>query len=200
MKYEKKDIKKRRNKRAYLDDFHRDLSGNYNYDGPLYSYIQTEGAKTRKQHLIYLWVLSAGTTVAALVMGFLMVPGLNRCAYVILPYALCLMASFSVCWALWQMTTYGEKLREYVYEASVEKLPFRTLLTLIGSAAFLVGETVYLILNGAGGYGIFAVIGYIIMAAITAAMALSLKEQRGAQWKLVRKRSEVVVPEEEKNN
>ena len=44
--------KKKRGKRAYLDDFYLDLSGNYVYRGKMYDYT---GALPRKTALMKTW-------------------------------------------------------------------------------------------------------------------------------------------------
>ena len=47
----------RKKKRAYLDDFEKDLNGNYQYRGAHYHY---KGTKSRGRALAGLWVLCGG--------------------------------------------------------------------------------------------------------------------------------------------
>ena len=60
----------RKKKRAYLDDFEKDLNGNYQYRGAHYHY---KGTKSRGRALAGLWVLCGGG--AALVVAAGLVPG-----------------------------------------------------------------------------------------------------------------------------
>ena len=60
----------RKKKRAYLDDFEKDLNGNYQYRGAHYHY---KGTKSRGRALAWLWVLCGGG--AALVVAAGLVPG-----------------------------------------------------------------------------------------------------------------------------
>ena len=80
----------RKKKRAYLDDFEKDLNGNYQYRGAHYHY---KGTKSRGRALAGLWVLCGGG--AALVVAAGLVPGATAYApfWLLLPY----MAGGGVC-------------------------------------------------------------------------------------------------------
>lgn len=55
--------KKKRKRRAYLDSFHKDSSGNYVYQGDLYAF---EPQEKELRHVLAQQWLSAGVMLAAL--------------------------------------------------------------------------------------------------------------------------------------
>ena len=65
----------RKNKHAYLDDFEKDLNGNYQYRGALYRYA---GTPSRGRALAVLWLCCGGG--AALAVGAGVLPGLAAAA------------------------------------------------------------------------------------------------------------------------
>ena len=126
---EKKPEKK--SKRAYLDDFEKDLNGNYQYRGAHYRYA---GSTPRAKLLAQLWGLcgvSAALTVAAGVL-----PGATADAplYLLLPYMAALVAALYTVVLLARLTHGGDPMRAYIYEQTVQKLP-----SLAGLAAVLCG-------------------------------------------------------------
>ena len=80
----------RKKKRAYLDDFEKDLNGNYQYRGAHYHY---KGAKSRGRALAGLWVLCGGGAVLVVAAG--LVPGATAYApfWLLLPYMAGLLAA-----------------------------------------------------------------------------------------------------------
>ena len=62
----------RKNKHAYLDDFEKDLNGNYQYRGALYRYA---GTPSRGRALTVLWLCCGGG--AALAVGAGVLPGVG---------------------------------------------------------------------------------------------------------------------------
>ena len=137
--------KKKRGKRAYLNDFYQDVSGKYVYRGKMYSY---DGPLPRKSALGRAWLYTGVAAAALLANGFVPNPALNGCFYVVIPYVLGLIAACSTAWALGRITAAGEQLRAYVYEETAQQLPMRCTLALIGSAAGAAGQILYLLLHG----------------------------------------------------
>ena len=70
----------RKNKHAYLDDFEKDLNGNYQYRGAHYRYA---GTPSRGRALAVLWLCCGGG--AALTVGAGVLPGATAHAPVWLP-------------------------------------------------------------------------------------------------------------------
>lgn len=110
----------RKKKRAYLDDFEKDLNGNYQYRGAHYHY---KGTKSRGRALAGLWVLCGGG--AALVVAAGLVPGATAYApfWLLLPYMASLLAAVYAVYLLVRLTAAGEPLRAYIHEQTVLKLP-----------------------------------------------------------------------------
>ena len=146
MSNEKDTSNKTNNRRAYLNDFRKDETGTYVYCGAVYDY-EGSGKSLRSLKLL-LCALGALTLAALLVSGLIQVPGMDHSIYIILPYAAALCGSVSVCWALGQLCIGGVSLREYLYRESIEKLPIRCVFTACCSAAALLGEPVYILING----------------------------------------------------
>ncbi len=132
------DNKKRRGRRAYLDDFQKTASGDYVYVGKSFAW-----RSQRKPALIRLWRCSAVSSAAALAAGCIPNVGMERgCAWVLLPYVGALIAAFSALWAVGRLSNGGDPVREYVYKATVKQLPVRTILTEIFSGVAILGEVV----------------------------------------------------------
>ena len=87
----------------------------------------------------------------------------------ILPYAGALVAGISAVWALARMSCGGARLRSYVYEETVAKLPLRCLLTGVFAALAAVGECMDVFLNGEQGAIWYAVLFAALAAAAAAA-------------------------------
>ena len=148
--------KKTRRGREYLNDFRRDVNGSYLYQG---SYRRYTGSMPYAKLRGLLWALAAAGMVPA--------PGAMQQFYVLLPYAGALVAGISAVWALARMSRGGARLRSYVYEETVAKLPLRCLLTGVFAALAAVGECVDVFLNG----GQDAIRYAVLFAALAAAAA-----------------------------
>ena len=85
------------------------------------------------------------------------------------PYAGALVAGISAVWALARMSRGGARLRSYVYEETVAKLPLRCLLTGVFAALAAVGECMDVFLNGGQGAIWYAVLFAALAAAAAAA-------------------------------
>ena len=138
--------KERKGRRAYLDDFRRTVDGEYIYIGATYAFQGEQS--TRKRGLLRWGILAMGMVACAIVGGCIRAPGTVNCAYVLIPYAVGILAAFSVLWGYARMAKGGDPLRAYVYEATVLKIPRRAWVAMIGAAATLVGGIVYVASQG----------------------------------------------------
>ena len=129
--------KKTRRGREYLNDFRRDVNGNYLYQG---SYRCYTGSMPYAKLRGLLWALCGGALAALAAAGMVPAPGAMQQFYVLLPYAGALVAGISAVWALARMSCGGARLRSYVYEETVAKLPLRCLLTGVFAALAAVGD------------------------------------------------------------
>ena len=76
--------KKRRGRRAHLNDFYRDVSGNYIYTGTCY--VCTAAPQERTALLRRLWLLAAVMVVSVVTGGCIPAPGMGGSFYLLLPY------------------------------------------------------------------------------------------------------------------
>ena len=156
--------KKTRRGREYLNDFRRDVNGSYLYQG---SYRRYTGSMPYAKLRGLLWTLCGGALAALAAAGMVPAPGAMQQFYVLLPYAGALVAGISAVWALARMSRGGARLRSYVYEETVAKLPLRCLLTGVFAALAAVGECMDVFLNG----GQEAIRYAVLFAALAAAAA-----------------------------
>ena len=180
--------KKRQGRRAHLNDFYRDVSGNYVYTGACYV---CTAPQERTALLRRLWLLTAVMAAAVLVGGCISAPGMSRCFYVLLPYAAEVGLTGSVVWAMtrWQAREYP--MREYVYKATVRALPGRCLAEAVLAGAGIIAETMYLILSGSGGRGALAA-AYLALKVVTLVAALFARQLvRRSAWEPVGKSGEI---------
>ena len=164
---QKKRVKK--NRWSYLDDFRRTASGEYIYIGPTYCFQGED--HVRRQGVRRWGILAVGMTVCTSLGGFILAPGTANCAYILIPYVLAFLSACSVLWGFVRLAAGKDPLRSYVYEATVKQFPLRTILTAVGAAAALVGEVVYVALNGTEGRTVGMVL-FLVSEAATLVLAL----------------------------
>ena len=172
--------KKRRGRRDHLNDFTRNVSGEYIYTGQCY--VCTGGARAQTALLRRLWLMAVGMAAAAVAGGCISAPGVGRCFYVLLPYAAQIGVTGSIVWAVtrWQAREYP--MRAYIYQATVRALPGRCLAEAILAAVGLGAETLYLILSGSGGHGVSAALYLALQAGILALALLARRSVLQSQW------------------
>lgn len=164
----------KKNRRAYLDDFQKDETGDYVYRGAVYDF---EGSAHSLRSLkISLCALNALMLAALLLAGLIRVPGMDHCIYVLLPYAAALCGSVSVGWALGRLCIGGVSLRAYLYQESIEKLPVRCIFTACCSFGALLGELVYILITDTG-IGDSGCLLFLIHQGIAIASALLVRSR-----------------------
>lgn len=188
--------KQKKGRQAYLNDIKINENGQYVYQGTYY--IWNEEKKSRKRALGELWASCMVMLAAAVGAGCLPVPGVGNCVYVLAPYVAQIMAVVSVCWALARLSAGGNPLREYVYLATMDKLPKRTALTAVFAAAAAVGEGIYVIKNTIQEkIGIIILFIFLEIAALAAAgiMSFLLSANIIQKWnnKKLTKNAEAVI-------
>ncbi len=161
-----KEKARKKGRRAYLDDIRPNLAGEYVYTGSHYRYKpEAKSFRRALTEIVLLAVLSLASLLAA---GCVRAGGMGNCFYVIIPYIAEAIAVFTLVWAVTKLLINGEKLREYIYAASVEKLPVRTLLSAIFAAAGTLCIIIFIILNGIDGS-----IGEIILLLVAKIVAIA---------------------------
>lgn len=156
-------------------------AGGYVYDGPLYA-PAAGGRGAGKRDMAWRWAAALAITALAVLDGCIPVPGMTDAAYVLLPYGAELVCAVSLLMVLVKMTGEGERLREYVYEEAVLKLPVRTGLGAVCAGLTAVGEGIYLLRCGRGDADGLTVTAFFL--AQGAALAISLLWNR-AEAKIV---------------
>lgn len=128
--------REKKGRRAYLEDFQKNVAGEYVYTGEYYVY--QERGKSRRRALAELWLLCGLLAAAAVGAGCVPDLWMGR-PYLILPYAAGLAAAASLCWGLGRLSAGGDPLRAYVYQQTVCKLPVRAAVTAVCAGLTLAG-------------------------------------------------------------
>lgn len=163
----------RRGRRSYLNDFKSTVNGEYIYAGA--HYVPVGGEPARKALLGKLWLAALPLAAGAVAGGCIRAPGAMDCFYVLGPYIAALISAVSLVWALCRMSAGGPRLREYVYQRSVEAIPSRAVITAVFAGLALAGEVLYVLLNGTEGMALGMVLFLLSMgAALAAALGLRL--------------------------
>lgn len=161
--------RKRRGRRAHLDDFQRSVSGEYIYTGKTHPF--PAGGMTRRMFLARLWTLAGVMLAGGILAGCLPAAGVGDTPYVILPYVGSLLSAVSVVWLMCRLTGGGDPLPNYIYQKTVGQFALRGILTLTFSCAALAGEVLYLALHGPGDR-LPGTLGFLLCQAAVAASAL----------------------------
>ena len=135
----------RKNKHAYLDDFEKDLNGNYQYRGAHYHY---KGTQPRGKALAGLWVLCGGGTACLLAAGFVHGATAHAPFWLLLPYMAGLLAAVYAVYLLVRLTAGGDPLRAYIHEQTAQKLPGVCLAAAVLAALTAAAQLVQLALGG----------------------------------------------------
>ena len=135
----------RKNKHAYLDDFEKDLNGNYQYRGAHYYY---KGTQPRSKALAGLWVLCGGGTACLLAAGFVHGATAHAPFWLLLPYMAGLLTGVYVLYLLVRLTAGGDPLRAYIHEQTAQKLPGVCLAAAVLAALTAAAQLVQLALGG----------------------------------------------------
>lgn len=180
---EQKEKKQKKKRRSYLNDFKQNESGSYDYEGAMYAFCEKN--QSRKMMLIKQCGLCGGLILTAVINGFLPIPGLQDSAFVLLPFAVELIASISCCVAIGRILINEKTLREYVYQQTVLKLPGRSAIALFGAGAALLGELLYLAQDLSKARSVYVMI-FFILQLVSFGSALYLhRESKTQQWEKV---------------
>lgn len=166
-------------KKSALEQYQKNAAGEYIYTGKTLRYV--EAGKSRKSAMLELGVLSGGMVLCSIGAGLFPAPGTVNTFYVLIPMMLEMILSFACLWAVGQMVTGGDPMKEYVYDASVKPLPGRLMATTVFALLTVLCEMLYLILNGGWCATVMAVLlleaGAGALAQVTKRTISSLKWQ-----------------------
>ena len=153
--------------RSYLDDFQRDVNGEYQYHGAHYRYAGMMEYRTLRRSL---WLCCGCGSALVLAAGCL--PGATAGAawYVTLPTMLALVAAGVLLWTTAQWSRGGMTLRAYVHARTVRRLPAEALIAAGMSAFGAVGQGISLLFGNPANW---AKIGHF--AALTVASGFFIR-------------------------
>lgn len=172
--------RKRKGRRAYLNDFQSTVNGEYIYAGRVYTFDGTK--KDWRRFIGTLAGLGALLAAAAITAGSIPAPGTMDCFYVLLPYIASLFSAGSLLWGLCRMAAGGEKLREYIYHKTVPQFTPRAMATAICAGCALLGEAIFVFRNGTGGLAPGMVLFLLCEAVLLAGALLWRRAVERQSW------------------
>ena len=143
------DKPKRRSRRAHLDDFKKDESGQYVYTGKCYAFDGEDRQRRR-----FLWIVGVGTLLAAVgvILPECFAPAaISRSYITLLPWLALVISVFLLAWTATRLLWRMRELRAYIYAATVPRLPRRALASTICAGATLLAQIVFIVLYGLDG-------------------------------------------------
>lgn len=144
----KEQPKKKKGRRAYLEDIHRTADGRFIYTGPCFEY--DEEFNTRSSVVARLWLMLLPAVAACVGGGCFVTPFMRDTWYTIGPYGFEFALMGTVLWAVCRITGNGKILREYVRKQTFGALPLRCWLAAGFAGIGLIGAVVYIIAHGTG--------------------------------------------------
>ncbi|MBQ6262309.1 MAG: hypothetical protein IJK58_02205 [Clostridia bacterium] len=178
----------RKKRRAYLDDFTRDPSGEYRYGGDVFTLDENAGL-SRKGFITRIALSLAAAVGAAAGQGLIPAPGMDNSPIVLIPYALSLVALLVLLWAEAGILTAEYPMRKYKFDRHVRTLPVRAIVFASFEAAIIVGMTVHIAIYGVGGKILPAVFFYFFCVLGAVAALLAGHTAKTSSWVPVGKKS-----------
>lgn len=137
--------RKKNKRRAYLNDFRRDESGKYAYEG---AYIKWYDEKRdNSKTLAILWLCAGLSAAASIAAGCLPNPWTNI-AYALLPYIAALILNVALIWLMFRFSMAGDTLRAYFYEKNVSRLPIVAGASAVFTIAAVAGDIAAVFVSG----------------------------------------------------
>lgn len=140
--------KPKRRRRAYLDDFVRDVSGQYVYRGCRYCFDRDE--RSARMFRIRVGVLAVITAVFVVLQECFDPVDMSRSYWTIVPWLFQVIAVSMTVWSAFRLLIHFRELRAYVYEATVKRLPRLCWASVAAAGVTLVAEIIYIVVCGAG--------------------------------------------------
>ena len=166
----------KRDRRSYLNDFQKDLNGEYQYCGAHCHYAGTADYSELRWGL---WLRCGVGSALLLAAGCLPGATAGAAAYVTLPYMLALAACGFLIWTLVRWTRDGPALRAYVYTQTVKRFPAETLTAATLSALGAVGQGIALLTGSPASWTKIVFFACLAAAAVLfARMYAAVKEMK----------------------
>lgn len=175
--------KKRRGRSAYLNDFHLNEQGDYVYKGKLFGFI--EKTVTYQQYLFRIGLAAVSIFLLTVTAECLPAVAMSRFGLTSIPWLGQMIAACFMAYAVWKIFWGKNPMREYIYKASVQKLPMRALFTAVFSFLTALAEAIYILVNGCDGEAAFTVLRPIL-SMLCGMIAICLyRFVKNTEWKQI---------------
>lgn len=166
-------------KESKYKDFTLNVAGEYIYSGDYLEYSEGNPLPYAKMRII-LPVLVLASAGAALASGLFAAPGTSDRFYVILPLTATIACALLSAYSALRYAAVGNPMRRFDYDAFMKSFPVRLKACAIFAAITLIAYFVHLIMNGIGGYGLWAVLLFpsLVAACGVASGAASVLAER----------------------
>lgn len=173
--------KKRKGRRAYLNDFYTDVSGNIVYTGVMYRY---EGEKPFRQSYLRVALLCGAVFAAVFAIACVPAPSMLGYGkpYVVLPFIFEAIGVLLTLWAAIRLGINGPDLRAYVWEATAKKLPWWLEMTVVFACVGVIGNIVYLAIFGFEGKVFLGILVIVLHIAAAVSALLAIRALRRMTW------------------
>ncbi len=121
--------RKKRGRKAHLNDFQKTVTGEYIYTGKTYQWDSPRG-----RSLLLLWLLALAAFGGSIAGGCIPNTGMERHFWSLLPYAATLIVSGVQGWTVYRLTDGGNPIRDYVWQETVQRLPVLGIVTAVLAA------------------------------------------------------------------
>lgn len=166
-------------RRAYLDDFKPDASGNYVYCGKMLAFCGSETDRRRFRRRFGL--CCAFMLAAEIAVGCLNPGELDNTMPVLIPYMLQVIFAAAFLWSGVRLVFADDPLRAYLHRQTVQRLPtLAVLLAVCAGATFLSALIVLIVQKSFDGAGI---VYLLLQLAVCAAALFGRAHIRRAEWK-----------------
>lgn len=160
--------------REYLNDFKLNDKGEYEYTGLLHALDETK--VTLKEVRVRLAMTSFIILALYIVCGLIKAEGVMNSSYVTIPYV---FGFFFICVLFYKVILFcierNYPIRDYDYKSTIEKYSTYSMLVIILDIATIIGELIYIILNGINEY-IPGTIIFIISIILIALLAINFRQ------------------------
>ncbi len=164
--------KEYRGRQAYLRDFKQDENGNYVYRGNTYD---VKDAQLFKRTVKLIWILAGFLIISLIVQGTIPASGMLNTFYIIIPYMLELLSCGLLVYSTAKLTWAQRPLREYIYKATVPKIPARALATSVFAFISAFMYVLWLILGGIERY-VWCAVLFIIFNVMNGAGCIVIRK------------------------
>lgn len=174
----------RKSRRDYLSDYQKNVSGEYMYVGARYKFSSLSG-KTRKQWMHKMLLLNIAAMIASIIPGCIRVPGMDYSAYVLLPYVVALLTTGYTLMAAIRLACAKDDVKAWEYDKSVKALPVCSKIIVVLAAIAVIGEIVYVAINGCGKFLFGTVVFLVCHLLLGVCGVLMSGHTKDAEWELI---------------